>query len=192
MTRKKKARTTGSEGPAQYKDRNVSKEDAVALTRKRENRAKGLKAGNRQSDGKTQQEKTGVAKADPRLGSKKLIPLVVEKKAHPKSAKAKKERRLSAEQELDILENDELLNVLLERIENGEKLGAGLQSTVDEKLDRIEVLMKQLGMFDEQTQEETETQEPLKKQTSKKQASKKRTDDDMLAEFENFKFEDQE
>lgn len=181
MTRKKKARTAGSEGPAQYKDRSKSKEDAVALVRKRENRSKGLKAGSRQSNEKAQQQGMASTKPDPRLGSKKMLPLVVEKKAHPKSAKAKKERRLSAEQELDMLENDEQLNVLLDRIERGEKLGAGLQSTVDERLDRIEVLMKQLGLFEEEVEE---------KETPK--TSKKRTDDDMLAEFENFKFENRE
>jgi Uncharacterized protein conserved in bacteria len=37
--------------------------------------------------------------------------------------------------------------VLLDRIENGEKLGAGLQAYVDEKLDRIEVLMDKLGLL---------------------------------------------
>ncbi len=49
-------------------------------------------------------------------------------------------RKLSAEQELAALENDAQLGVLLDRIENGEKLGAGLQRLVDEKLDRIEAL----------------------------------------------------
>ncbi|MGR5457167.1 Der GTPase-activating protein YihI, partial [Vibrio alfacsensis] len=78
-----------------------------------------------------------AAKLDPRLGSKKKIPLIVDDKKKP----SKQERRLSAEQELEMLENDAQLNVLLDRIESGENLGAGLQKYVDEKLDRIEVLM---------------------------------------------------
>ncbi|MBO0246648.1 GTPase-activating protein, partial [Vibrio sp. Vb0592] len=79
---------------------------------------------------------------DPRLGSKKKIPLIVE----PAKKLTKQERRLSAEQELEMLENDAKLNVLLDRIESGENLGRGLQQYVDEKLDRIEQLMSQLGL----------------------------------------------
>ncbi|WP_438884888.1 Der GTPase-activating protein YihI, partial [Bacillus cereus group sp. BC327] len=86
--------------------------------------------------------RTAEQARDPRLGSKKKIPLIVEtgKKA------SKQQRRLDAEQELAMLENDPQLNVLLDRIDSGENLGAGLQKYVDEKLDRIEVLMKQLGL----------------------------------------------
>ncbi|AMG30702.1 GTPase-activating protein [Grimontia hollisae] len=178
MTRKKKARKVGSEGPAQYKEKALSKEDIAALARKRKNKHKGLKAGSRHSEGKTAQQRQAQAQRDPRLGSKKPVPLVVEAKPHPKSAEGKKARRLSAEQELEMLENDAQLNVLLDRIENGESLGAGLQQYVDEKLDRIEVLMKQLGLLDE---DEPEEEAPKK--------NKRRGDDDLLAEFENLKFE---
>ncbi|MDD1795673.1 GTPase-activating protein [Enterovibrio makurazakiensis] len=179
MTRKKKARKVGSEGPAQYKDRSLSRDDIAALAAKRKNRRKGLKAGSRHSDGTVEQQRTAHAQRDPRLGSKTAVPLIVEQKPHPKSAAGKKVRRISAEKELEMLENDAQLNVLLDRIENGEKLGAGLQSYVDEKLDRLEVLMKQLGLFD---QDEPEADEAPKK-------AKRRGDDDLLAEFENVKFD---
>ncbi|KXF82518.1 Der GTPase-activating protein YihI [Enterovibrio coralii] len=179
MTRKKKGRKVGSEGPAQYNEKSLSRDDVAALARKRKNKRKGLKAGSRHSGGKEEQIRIAQQQRDPRLGSKKPIQLVVEAKPHPKSAAAKKARKLSAEQELEMLENDAQLNVLLDRIENGEKLGAGLQSYVDEKLDRIEALMKQLGIFDE---EEPEVEEKPKQ-------SKRRGDDDLLAEFENFKFD---
>lgn len=184
MTRKKKARKVGSEGPAQYNDRSLTKDDVAALARKRSGRRKGLKAGSRHSDadGKSGQLRQENNQRDPRLGSKKMIPLVVEKKPHPKSAQAKKVRRQSEEEELEMLENDAQLNVLIDRIESGEKLGAGLQSYVDERLDRIEVLMKQLGLFDE-IEEETSDEEPEPKRT------KRRTDDDLLAEFENIKLD---
>ncbi|PKF51382.1 Der GTPase-activating protein YihI [Enterovibrio nigricans] len=178
MTRKRKARKVGSEGPAQYADKSLSREDVASLARKRKNRRKGLKAGSRHSGGKEEQARLAQQQRDPRLGSKKPIQLVVEAKPHPKSAAAKKARKLSAAQELEMLENDAQLNVLLDRIENGESLGAGLQSYVDEKLDRIEVLMKQLGIFDD---EEPEEDKPVK--------SKRRGDDDLLAEFENIKFD---
>lgn len=179
MTRKKKARKVGSEGPAQYSEKSLTKEDIAALARKRKSKRKGLKSGSRHSEGKTAQQRQAQAQRDPRLGSKKPIQLVVEAKPHPKSAEAKKARRLSAEQELEMLENDAQLNVLLDRIENGDSLGAGLQQYVDEKLDRIEVLMKQLGLFEEG---EPEVEEAPKK-------NKRRGDDDLLAEFENFKFD---
>lgn len=179
MTRKKKARKVGSEGPAQYSEKSLTKEDIAALARKRKSKRKGLKSGSRHSEGKTAQQRQAQAQRDPRLGSKKPIQLVVEAKPHPKSAEAKKARRLSAEQELEMLENDAQLNVLLDRIENGDSLGAGLQQYVDEKLDRIEVLMKQLGLFEE---DEPEVEKAPKK-------NKRRDDDDLLAEFENFKFD---
>ncbi|USH02375.1 GTPase-activating protein [Grimontia kaedaensis] len=179
MTRKKKARKVGSEGPAQYSDKSLTKEDIAALARKRKSKRKGLKSGSRHSEGKTAQQRQAQAQRDPRLGSKKPIQLEVEAKPHPKSAEAKKARRLSAEQELEMLENDAQLNVLLDRIENGDSLGEGLQQYVDEKLDRIEVLMKQLGLFEE---DEPEVEEAPKK-------NKRRGDDDLLAEFENFKFD---
>lgn len=184
MTRKRKARKVGSEGPAQYNESSLSKDDVAALARKRSNRRKGLKAGSRHldNDGKSGQQSSVNAPRDPRLGSKKLIPLVVEKKPHPKSAQAKKVRLQSAEQELETLENDAQLHVLIDRIENGEKLGAGLQSYVDERLDRIEILMKQLGLFDQENSELAEA-----KPTSK--TPKRRTDDDLLAEFENIKLD---
>ncbi|MCC4797465.1 GTPase-activating protein [Enterovibrio norvegicus] len=181
MTRKKKARKVGSEGPAQYSDRSLSKDDVASLARKRANRRKGLKAGSRHSDGKVEKQRQINATRDPRLGSKKPIALIVEQKPHPKSAEGKKVRRLDAAKELDMLENDAQLNVLLDRIENGEKLGAGLQSYVDEKLDRIEALMAQLGLLEEE-QEDAPVEQPKGKKS-------RRGDDDLLAEFENLKFD---
>ncbi len=169
MTRKKKGRKIGSEGPAQYKERSLTKDDVAALARKKSNKRKGNQAGSRHSSS----EKKGVSQQkqqqDPRIGSKKPIPLVVEATPHPKSNAAKKVRKLSAEQELIQLENDPQLNVLLDRLDQGEKLGAGLQAYVDEKLDRIEILMKQLGLLEEEA-----------KPASKKKASK---DEDLLAQF---------
>ncbi|MDF5425313.1 Der GTPase-activating protein YihI, partial [Vibrio parahaemolyticus] len=113
---------------------------------------------------------------DPRLGSKKKIPLIVE----PAKKMTKQERRLSAEQELEMLENDAQLNVLLDRIEAGENLGTGLQKFVDEKLDRIEKLMDQLGLLE--PEEEEDFTAPAEKST--------RNDDDLLADFDDINFDD--
>lgn len=177
MTRKKRSRKVGSEGPAQYDDRTPSQTELEGRMQKKLKKRKGLKAGSRHSDASAMSARKQAEKKDPRHGSKKAVPLIIEKQPHPKSAQAKKARRLSAEQELEQLENDAQLNVLLDRIENGESLGSGLQAYVDVKLDRIEALMKQLGIVDEDVPET----EPTPSLTP----SKKRTDDDLLAAFEN-------
>lgn len=49
---------------------------------------------------------------------------------------------LSPQAELDLLETDERLDALLERLEAGETLSAEDQSQVDAKLDRIDELMQ--------------------------------------------------
>lgn len=133
---------------------------------------KGLKSGSRHSEGSESQVRQAAQKRDPRLGSKKPIPLIV---AEPKKLN-KQERKLAAEQELAMLEKDAQLNVLLDRLDNGEKLGIGLQKYVDEKLDRIEVLMEQLGLLDDEP-------EPAPAPQSKP-TKKRKTEDDLLSEFE--------
>ncbi|MEC6816277.1 Der GTPase-activating protein YihI [Photobacterium toruni] len=178
MTRKKRARTVGSEGPAVYREKSNSKVDIETRERQKAKKRKGLKSGSRHSAVEENKQRNGGQKKDPRLGSKKLVPLIVE----PKKPQTKQQRRLSAEQELAMLENDAQLMVLLDRIDAGEKLGAGLQKQVDLKLDRIERLMKQLGLLDDV---EEETSAPVK-QSAK---SKPRSDDDLLAQFENMDFD---
>ncbi|MDF5528530.1 Der GTPase-activating protein YihI, partial [Vibrio parahaemolyticus] len=136
----------------------------------------GLKTGNRNSEVNEQKKQAAAQNRDPRLGSKKKIPLIVE----PAKKMTKQERRLSAEQELEMLENDAQLNVLLDRIEAGENLGTGLQKFVDEKLDRIEKLMDQLGLLE--PEEEEDFTAPAEKST--------RNDDDLLADFDDINFDD--
>ncbi|MEC6798671.1 Der GTPase-activating protein YihI [Photobacterium sp. S4TG1] len=178
MTRKKRARTVGSEGPAVYREKSNSKVDVETRERQKAKKRKGLKSGSRHSAVEDNKQRNGGQKKDPRLGSKKLVPLIVE----PKKPQTKQQRRLSAEQELAMLENDAQLMVLLDRIDAGEKLGAGLQKQVDLKLDRIERLMKQLGLFDDV---EEEASAPVTKSAK----SKPRSDDDLLAQFENMDFD---
>lgn len=144
MTRKKRTRKVGSEGPDQYVEKNVSKLDAEGRQRQKARKRKGLKSGARNAqDAKARVAHKQTQVKDPRLGSKKPIPLVVD------SAQVKERKVLTAEQELEKLENDAQLNALLDRIDAGEKLGAGLQKYVDEKLDRIAILMDELGLLDE-------------------------------------------
>lgn len=178
MSRKKKSRKPGAMGAPEFiVTRNRSESDVEGRLRKRVKKRKGLKSGSRHSDAGAQNHNAKGQVRDPRLGSKKKIPLIVE----PQKKQTPQERRLSAEQELAMLENDAQLNVLLDRLEAGENLGAGLQKFVDEKLDRIEVLMKQLGLFDEA---------PAVEEEAFTSSSLPRSDDDLLADFDEIDFDD--
>lgn len=159
--------------------RNRTESDVEGRLRKRLKKRKGLKTGNRNSEATEKKLRQEQQKRDPRLGSKKKIPLIVEAKKKP----TKQERRISAEKELEMLENDAQLNVLLDRLDNGDNLGAGLQKYVDEKLDRIEVLMKQLGLYEEEPEEieEEDFEEPAPKA---KKAKAPASDDELLSQFE--------
>ncbi len=69
---------------------------------------------------------------------------------------------LSPQAELELLENDERLDALLERLEEGGTLNAEEQGWVDAKLDRIDELMQQLGLsYDDEDEEEEERQEDM-------------------------------
>ncbi|MEF1185492.1 Der GTPase-activating protein YihI [Vibrio sinaloensis] len=172
MSRSKKVRSGGNGDVVVVRNRTQS--DVEGRLRKKDKKRKGLKTGGRNSEAKANKQQTAGQKRDPRLGSKKKIPLVVE--LQKKQSKA--DRRLSAEQELAMLENDAQLNVLLDRIEEGESLGSGLQKYVDEKLARIEVLMKQLGIYDEdESEQEEHTEQTLSRELG--------SDDDLLSQFED-------
>ncbi|APP06250.1 Der GTPase-activating protein YihI [Vibrio harveyi] len=178
MSRKKKSRKPGASGAPEFVvTRNRTESDVEGRLRKRAKKRKGLKTGSRNSDAEEQKKQAAAQKRDPRLGSKKKIPLIVE----PAKKQTKQERRLSAEQELEMLENDAQLNVLLDRIEAGENLGTGLQKYVDEKLDRIEKLMDQLGLLEPEEDDEDFTTPAVKGS---------RNDDDLLADFDDINFDD--
>ncbi|MGY2575603.1 Der GTPase-activating protein YihI [Vibrio sp. C8] len=190
MSREKKTKT-GINGDLIFARKHNRKSDEVeGRERKKVKKHKGLKSGNRHSEGKQQSERAAAQARDPRLGSKKKIPLIVDTKKP-----TKQERRISAEKELEMLENDAQLNVLLDRIDNGEKLGAGLQKYVDEKLDRIEMLMKQLGIYEEELDVEDDQDEEDQLSASKQPAPKAtkrqpKSDDDYLSDFENLDLND--
>lgn len=183
MSRNKKARSGGSSADVVVV-RNRTQSDVDGRERKRDKKRKGLKTGTRNSEAKQNQEHKSSQARDPRLGSKKKIPLIVTEVKKPTKA----ERRVSAAQELEMLENDAQLIVLLDRIEDGENLGSGLQKYVDEKLNRIEVLMKQLGLYEEDLEDDVEDEAPAEVApvVTKKAAKKADSDDDLLAQFESF------
>uniref|UniRef100_UPI00398C70E2 GTPase-activating protein n=1 Tax=Salmonella enterica TaxID=28901 RepID=UPI00398C70E2 len=70
----------------------------------------------------------------------------------------------SPQAELDLLETDERLDALLERLEARETLSAEDQAWVAAKLDRIDELMQKLGLSyddDEEDDDEDEKQEDM-------------------------------
>lgn len=155
-----KQQNSASKGSKPTKVRRKSREelDQEARARKREKKHSGHSAGSRATGGAQTKGTKGAGQAkDPRIGSKKPIALGVTevapvKKQHkPKSEKP----MLTPQAELDLLENDERLDALLERIEEGETLSAEEQTWVNDKLDRIDALMEELGIsYDDEEDEE--------------------------------------
>ncbi|NOH81560.1 GTPase-activating protein [Vibrio sp. RE86] len=179
MSRSKKARSGGNLDVIVVRNRTES--DVEGRLRKKDKKRKGLKTGGRNSEAKNSKQQTAGQQRDPRLGSKKKIPLIVEAAKKPTKA----ERRISAEKELEMLENDAQLNVLLDRLDNGDSLGAGLQKYVDEKLGRIEVLMKQLGLYEEVEEDDFEEEIEEAPVAEKKSNKKANSDDELLSQFED-------
>ena len=130
--------------------------DAKAREEKKKRKHKGLPTGSRNVD-PAEQKKAAVKEVkDPRIGSRKKIPLMVEFVNKPEKGQIIKpvaveeyKSHLSPELELEQLENNEILNQLLDEIEAGKTLSAKDQQFVDECLDRIDELMTELGIQDE-------------------------------------------
>jgi ribosome assembly protein YihI (activator of Der GTPase) len=133
--------------------------DASALEgreRKRAAKRKGLKAGSRQQ-AEQASNKNGKQAKDPRIGSRKLVALIVEEKSgKPVAPKPVKEKKLvmTPEQELAAIENDDRLNDLLDRLDAGETLEAAEQTWVDQRVDRYQELMDELGIIDNDDDED--------------------------------------
>ena len=143
-----------SKKPARSRTPKKSREElnAEGRERKRQKKHRGNPSGARQQD---DARKTGRgaenAVADPRIGSKKPVPLFAEGKTSVKPVVKKPaepvKARLSPEEELAKLENDERLDALL--------LTAEENTYVDTMLERIDVLMEKLGIsLDEDDDEE--------------------------------------
>lgn len=133
--------------------------------RQRQKKHRGLASGTRAQEGNgggghaNQQ-----SQMDPRIGSKKKVPLIVSgagsKPVAPKVIVPAE--MISPQQELDNLENDVRLDALLSKIEQDETLDEEEQAYVDEKLDRIDQLMTLLGIeVEEDEEEEAKTEDML-------------------------------
>ena len=145
--------------------------DIEARERKRDNRRRGRKAGSRANpDANQNQSGAAAKKTDPRIGSKKAVPLIVETVMNnaPKAKKAAQpvqdaKPKMTPEEELTLLENDQRLDALLDLIDDGKALSAEDQAYVDQTLDRIDVLMEILGieLGEDEDDEEEEKNEDM-------------------------------
>ncbi|HHQ4892073.1 TPA: Der GTPase-activating protein YihI [Aeromonas veronii] len=125
--------------------------------RKRAAKRKGLKAGSRQQVEQPKNKSGNSQSKDPRIGSRKPVVLVVDDKQKKQAApKAVKEKKLvmTPEQELASIENDDRLNDLLDRLDAGETLDAAEQAWVDQRVDRYQELMDELGIIDNDDDDE--------------------------------------
>ena len=109
----------------------------------------GNPSGSRHSVKVETNKQVGQQNKDPRLGSKKAVPLIVEEKRQPKL----KTKYFSPKQELEAIENDEALAALLDKIDNSQPLSAEQQKYVDEKLSRHKTLCELLGISEEKDSE---------------------------------------
>lgn len=165
MTMKRQNSAPKGSKPAKVRRKSREELDQEARARKRDKKHSGHSAGSRATGGTQVKSAKGTGQVkDPRIGSKKPIALgVTEVAAGKKQHKPKSEKpMLTPQAELDLLENDERLDALLERLEQGETLSAEEQTWVNDKLDRIDALMEQLGIsYDDDEDEEEEKGDDL-------------------------------
>ncbi|MGQ3905141.1 Der GTPase-activating protein YihI [Mixta calida] len=158
----KPARKPQTSAAPKVKRQSREDQNQEARDRKRDKKRRGHAAGSRANPIAQQNGKGNANKEkDPRIGSKKPVPLLKEgvTVAKPiKKAPVQQKPLMSPEGELAKLENDERLDALLDRLENGEVLSAEEQAWLDQTLDRIDVLMEQLGigMDDDDADEEAD------------------------------------
>lgn len=101
---------------------------------------------------------------DPRIGSKKAISLIVDDTKNVTSRKITikaDEPKLSLEQQLEQLENDELLNALLDKLDSSKPISLSEQAYVDKMLDKIDRLMNKLGISIIENDNEDENSENI-------------------------------
>ncbi len=135
--------------------------DAKAREEKRKRKHKGLNSGSRHSAAANADKSSQPEAKDPRIGSRKKVPLMVEFVNKPEEglfiqpAKTnEKSPALDPMLELEQLENNECLNNLLDQLDAGKVLSKANKAFVDECLDRIAQLMDELGISDEEEGED--------------------------------------
>ncbi|NBI12343.1 Der GTPase-activating protein YihI [[Haemophilus] felis] len=174
MARQKKTRRLTDIMPARKVDKKVElpkskpgkkltryELDAKAREDKRKRKHKGLTSGSRHSASEQHNNQQNLEKRDPRVGSRKKVPLIVEFVNKPEKGITIPPMKMTSDSvkldpalELEQLENNECLNELLDKLDAGKTLSTEDQKFVDECLERIAQLMDELGISDEEDSEE--------------------------------------
>ena len=159
-----------------FKKKESADSAQAARERKRQAKRKGLKPGTRQAqEGGEGGGCHSSAPKDPRIGSRKPVALVVEtpveKKpvAAPKPVKSaeqlEQERlaklRSKQERELVDIENNERLNALLDRLDEGQSISSADEEWLEQMLERHQALLAELGIEDEDDEAPSEPDELL-------------------------------
>jgi len=175
MSRTKKSRTAGNSEPKFDGNRKETSAQAkMARDKKRKDKLKGNKAGNRNAIESKQGAKQSQRQAnnDKRIGSKKPISLTnnetPQAAVKPKVAMQPRVKvvkaapvepvivntPLSPEKEIDVIENDPRLNDLLEKMEADQAISKADQDWADKQMQRHQTLMKELGWLDDDGEED--------------------------------------
>lgn len=157
MARVKKSRKIGRIGvPKEQREPRKSRESQAGKPKKH----KGNPSGSRHSGAQTTNNGTAQSgPKDPRIGSKKPIPLLAEAKTQKKSEA--KPKYFSPAQELKALEDNTRLNELLDALDDGKKLASDDQQFVDTSLARHKVLCELLGISEEPEEPEIDQDDPF-------------------------------
>ncbi|MDC9593734.1 Der GTPase-activating protein YihI [Xenorhabdus sp. IM139775] len=164
---KKKSPVKPSAGKQKRKSRAELDAEGRERKRQKKRRGHGNTTGSRQSgDGSNKKRQSVKQEKDPRIGSKVPVPLIVGENATAvkpavKPVVEQQKPHLSPQEELEMLENDERLDDLLARLEQGEQLSQEDNDYVDNMLDRIDILMEKLGINLEEEGGEEERQEDI-------------------------------
>ena len=149
MTRVKKTRKTGPLAAAKKTQPEWEKPNRAKAPEKASHKTKGRKPGSRFNINSAQGKASAAgAKGieDPRVGSKKPIQLITPTQLAEAAAKPVAFDRKAALAELASIENDERLQALLDRADDGEDLTAPEVRYVDERTERFAQLAEQLGI----------------------------------------------
>ncbi len=165
----KPAKSVGSSKRPDKKKRAPMFTEQDARDLKKKAKRKGLKPGARTNEGQQAQNQSGEKQSkDTRVGSRKPVSLVAAKPVKtPKPAaapavKPEKKEVISEQQiakwerELDKLENDDRLNVLLDKLELEQPISDEDQAWLDQKLERHQELLKLLGLNEDGETEASE------------------------------------
>lgn len=151
MARVKKSRKVGQIGiPKESWAPKKPRQSQAGKTKKH----KGNASGTRNSEVQTGAQSTGQNQnSDPRIGSKKPVPLLPKDKES--NAESKKPRFFSPADELKSIEDDVKLATLLDQLDEGKPISKEQQAYVDATLARHKILCDLLGINNGEDEQKT-------------------------------------